>query len=117
MPSVQTTQFKELRRCYLLTDKSGTAGSTTLSAAEAAGQTDLSVTAEANFVIGDAIRVGDGEDITTYVLTNVAAGVLSIAAPGLKKAYAAGTVVREQQVDEYGPIEGTAGARIRVTRE
>lgn len=113
---IQTQQYKEITTAILTTDKTGTFGSTTLTAAVAAGATTLTVAAITNFSSGEVIRVGDGETMEVCVISGAPAGNSITIASGLKKAHASGEAVVEQDANEIGPVMGDS-AKVSWSRE
>ena len=112
---IQTEQISQVTKLLVLTD--GGTGNAVMSGAHAIAATTINVASGgANFVNGDAFRVGSGEDQTVYVATGSTATTITIAAPGLKRAYADGTPVVEQVQDQYGPVTD-AGVKLAFSRE
>ena len=111
MPA-KTKIVKKVHAVWLHRDKTGTAGSTTLTAAAAAGATTLTVSAITNFADTETIRVGAGEEMELAKISGAPAGsVITLASP-LTYAHAVGEAVVEQTTYDVGDIEG-GGVSVR----
>ena len=91
--------WRELQFMYVLRDKTGTFGSTTLSANEAKGQTVISVSAVTNFATADRVRVGTGDQMEEHVLEAVGASDLTLASPLHRDHLSGEAVVEREQID------------------
>lgn len=112
---VQTDQILQVDKLIVCTD--GGTGNSTLSAAHAVGATTINVVSSTGFAVNDPVRIGEGEDQEVYVVATVPGGSsITIAAPGLKRAHAAGEPIVEQVADQYGPITD-AGFTLGLSRE
>jgi hypothetical protein len=98
----------------LAVDKTGTAGSTTLTAAAAAGAGTLTVAAITNFAIGDWIRVGSGETLEFLQVHTVTAPVGSTITlnTNKRKAHVIGEAVVEQTPLDLGSVSQQQGVVI-----
>jgi hypothetical protein len=83
---------------------------TTLSAAAAAGATQLAVQSTDGFAVGDAAYVTDGTHTEYRTVLSVSSGVLGLSS-GLTYAYASGAAVRHQADASNMPM---SGADLRV---
>ena len=90
----------------LVRDSVGTFGSTTLTAAEAAGGNTLTVAGITNFAIGDIIRVGEGEEMELIQVhaSTAPTGTTITLATNLVYAHANGAAVVEQTAWDLGDI-------------
>lgn len=101
--------WSHLSSVAALRDATGTFGSTTLSAAAAAGATTLTVAAITNFAVGEPIRVGSGEN-TEYVRVHNSTAptgttITLEASTPLRYAHAIGDAVVELVSTDPGHIE------------
>jgi hypothetical protein len=112
MASAKDKVLNRLSSVYMVRDKTGTAGSTTLSGAEAAGQTALSITAGTNFADGDTIRVGSGNEMELKVIASGGGTTTITVGTPLVYDHASGDPVVEQTVYDLGDITD-AGATVR----
>lgn len=111
---VQTEVLKSVDRLLVLAD--GGNGVAVLNGDHAIGATTLNITGTGtNFAANEPFRVGDGELMTRYHASSSAASSITIAAPGLRRAYKSGTPVQEMIADIHGPI--TEDGKISVTRD
>lgn len=96
--------IKEVSAVYLTRDKTGTFGSTTLTAAAAAGAGTLTVAAITNFAVNDVIRIGDGETMELAVIHGSTAptGSTITLAANLVFSHLNGSAVREQTAYDIG---------------
>lgn len=101
---------------YVVRDATGTAGSTTLTAAAAVGATTLTVTAITNFSNGDVIRVGAGDEMELATINGAPAGVTITLAKPLSYAHVIGEVVVEQTVYDLGDVDD-GGVTLEATGE
>lgn len=111
MPA-KTKIVKKVHAVYLHRDKTGTAGSTALSAAANAGATSLTVSAITNFNDGDTIRIGAGEEMETNKINGAPSGSTITLLHPLTYAHIVGEVVVEQTTYDVGDIEG-GGVSVR----
>ena len=78
-------------------------GSTTLSANAAAGTTTATLTSVTGFTDTDPIWIGSEEDVELVTQVGVPAGsVVTVRAPGLKRAHVIGEAVRELEAFDLG---------------
>lgn len=96
--------WNELSEFGAIRNKTGTAGSTTLTAAAAAGATTLTVAAITNFADTDIIRIGAGNEMEVAVISGAPAGSTITLQQALVKAHANGDAVVEQAKTVLGIV-------------
>lgn len=104
---------------YLARDKTGTFGSTTLTAAAAAGAGTLTVASITNFATSDWIRVGSGEtlELVQVHISTAPSGNTITLNTNLRKAHLSGEAVVEQQIYDLGPVTNDQGAVVSYKGE
>lgn len=108
--------IQQLSKLFVVRDKTGTFGSSTLSAATAIGATTLPTTSLTNFSDGDLIRVGSGEEMELALITGTPSGGNITVTQGLVYAHASGEAVVEQVAYDIGDIEA-AGVNVNFAGE
>jgi hypothetical protein len=104
---LRTKMFDKLYTGHIIRPKAA-GGSTTLNANAAADATALTLTATASFGDTDPVLVGAGEDRELVVQTGAPAGqVITVVAPGLKRAHVSTEPVLEGVAFDLGAISAT----------
>ena len=113
---VQTEQLNRIVDFLVLVDQPTTPGTTTLTAAAAAGATSLTVASISNFSANEPIRIGDGEECEPSTVSGTPSGFTINLSRALQKDHAIGQSVVEQVTTRY-MVPEAAATRIAFQRE
>lgn len=100
---------------FLMVDTPSGGGSTVLTAAAAAGSSSLVLTSATGFAIGDDIRVGSGEIVELFRISNLVSLTVTLDKP-LDFDHAVGDVVVEQSALDLGTPEAD-GTKLNLSTE
>ena len=96
--------WKALTQFGFMDDSTGTALSTTLSAAEAVGQSTIGVAAVTNGVAGDYVRIGDDKNYEVAQIESTASGPAFVTKSPIAYAHDSGEAVIELDRTDLGDV-------------
>ncbi len=105
---VQTEMLNRITDFLVHVDQPTTPGSTTLTAAAAAGATSITVAAITSFAANEPIRIGTGEEVEVNAVSGTPTGNTINLQRALQKNHASGEAVVEQVAYRYMVPEATS---------